>query len=42
MSGYSDEVFSGKEALPPDCFLQKPFDRATLLGRVRAALSAPS
>ena len=40
MSGYSDEVFSGKEELPAGHFLQKPFDRETLLDRVHAALAA--
>jgi two-component system cell cycle sensor histidine kinase/response regulator CckA len=38
MSGYSDDVFSGKEKLPAEHFLQKPFDRGTLLNRVRALL----
>jgi signal transduction histidine kinase len=41
MSGYSDEVASGREHIAPDVFLQKPFDRATLLGRVGAALASP-
>jgi signal transduction histidine kinase len=40
MSGYSDEVFSGKEKLPPELLLQKPFDREALLDRVRTALAA--
>jgi len=39
MSGFSEEVVSGKESIPPERFVQKPFDRATLLRRVRAALA---
>lgn len=38
MSGYNEEVASGKERIPPEQFLQKPFDRATLLRQVAAAL----
>ncbi len=40
MSGYSEAVVSGKEKLPPGCFVQKPFERGPLLERVRAALAA--
>jgi hypothetical protein len=39
MSGYSEEVVSGKERLPPELFLQKPFERGPLLERVRAILA---
>jgi signal transduction histidine kinase/CheY-like chemotaxis protein len=39
MSGYSDDVFSGKEELPSEHLLQKPFDRGTLLNRVNAVLA---
>ncbi|HEX7490013.1 MAG TPA: ATP-binding protein [Anaeromyxobacteraceae bacterium] len=39
MSGYSEEMASGKERLPEGQFLQKPFDRPTLLRRIRAALA---
>jgi DNA-binding response OmpR family regulator len=38
LSGYS-EVASGKAQVPPDLFLQKPFDREVLLERLRAVLS---
>jgi nitrogen-specific signal transduction histidine kinase/CheY-like chemotaxis protein len=38
MSGYSEEVVSGKERIPDDRFVQKPFDRRTLLERVAAAV----
>jgi PAS domain S-box-containing protein len=40
MSGYSEEVVSGKEHLRPEIFIPKPFDRGTLLGRVRTAIAA--
>ncbi|GEJ55771.1 ATP-binding protein [Anaeromyxobacter diazotrophicus] len=40
MSGYSEEVASGQEALPPERFLQKPFEREVLLERVHRALAA--
>jgi PAS domain S-box-containing protein len=40
MSGYSEEVASGREHVRPEAFVQKPFDRATLLGRVHAAIAA--
>ncbi|HEX7625205.1 MAG TPA: ATP-binding protein, partial [Anaeromyxobacteraceae bacterium] len=39
MSGYSEEMASGKERLPEGQFLQKPFDRPTLLRRIRTALA---
>ncbi|MFL5303163.1 MAG: ATP-binding protein [Anaeromyxobacteraceae bacterium] len=38
MSGYSEEVVSGRETISSEAFLQKPFDRAVLLDRVGAAL----
>jgi len=38
MSGYNEDIASGKEQLAPEAFLQKPFDRDSLLFRVRAAL----
>jgi signal transduction histidine kinase/FixJ family two-component response regulator len=38
MSGFNEEIASGQEHLSPEVFLQKPFDRETLLCRVRAAL----
>jgi PAS domain S-box-containing protein len=40
MSGYSEEVVSGKEHLRPEVFITKPFDRGTLLSRVRTAIAA--
>jgi len=40
MSGYSEEVVSGQETVPAESFLQKPFERAALLGSVRAALAS--
>jgi signal transduction histidine kinase/CheY-like chemotaxis protein len=39
MSGYNEEMASGKERIPAGQFLQKPFDRPTLLRRIRAALA---
>jgi signal transduction histidine kinase len=42
MSGYSEEVASGKERIRPELFLQKPFDRGTLLRRVRSVLAVGS
>jgi len=45
MSGFSEELASGREELPAASILQKPFDRATLLARLQAALqgaAAPS
>jgi signal transduction histidine kinase len=41
ISGYHEEVASGRAHLAPERFLPKPFDRETLLARVRAVLSAP-
>ncbi len=38
MSGYNEDIASGKEQLAPEAFLQKPFDRDSLLFRIRAAL----
>jgi two-component system cell cycle sensor histidine kinase/response regulator CckA len=35
MSGHSEEVASGKAQIPPELFLQKPFDREALLERIR-------
>jgi PAS domain S-box-containing protein len=40
MSGYSEDIASGKEHIPPAQFIPKPFDRATVLARVGAALAA--
>jgi DNA-binding response OmpR family regulator len=40
MSGYSEELASGRARIPPELFLEKPFDRGTLLKRVRATLTA--
>jgi DNA-binding response OmpR family regulator len=42
MSGYSEEIASGREAVPPQLLLLKPFEREALLARVHAALHAPS
>jgi two-component system cell cycle sensor histidine kinase/response regulator CckA len=39
MSGYSEEMASGKEHLGPEEFVQKPFERGALLGRLRAAIA---
>jgi signal transduction histidine kinase/CheY-like chemotaxis protein len=39
MTGYSEEIASGKESIPPGHLLQKPFGRTVLLDRVRAALA---
>jgi PAS domain S-box-containing protein len=40
MSGYSEEMVSGKEHLGPEVFIPKPFDCGTLLSRVRTAMAA--
>jgi signal transduction histidine kinase/ActR/RegA family two-component response regulator len=40
MSGYSEDVASGKERIAPELFMQKPFDRRTLLERVGATIAA--
>jgi signal transduction histidine kinase len=40
MSGYSEEIASGKEAIPPEQLLEEPFDRTVLLERVAAALAS--
>jgi DNA-binding response OmpR family regulator len=40
MSGYSEDVASGKERIAPELLMQKPFDRRTLLERVGATLAA--
>jgi signal transduction histidine kinase/ActR/RegA family two-component response regulator len=42
MSGYSEEIASGREAVPPQLLLLKPFEREALLARVHTALHAPS
>ena len=42
MSGYSEEIASGREAVPPQSLLLKPFEREALLARVHAALHAAS
>ncbi|HEX7487573.1 MAG TPA: ATP-binding protein, partial [Anaeromyxobacteraceae bacterium] len=42
MSGYSEEIASGREAVPPQLLLLKPFEREALLARVHAALHAVS
>ena len=42
MSGYSEQLISGAEALLPDgAFIPKPFTPAELVARVREILSAP-
>jgi two-component system response regulator RegX3 len=38
MSGYSEEVASGRTHVRPEVFIQKPFDHETVLGRVRTAI----
>jgi signal transduction histidine kinase/ActR/RegA family two-component response regulator len=38
MSGYSEDIASGKERIPAEWFVPKPFDRVTVLARVGAAL----
>jgi two-component system response regulator RegX3 len=40
MSGYSEELASGKEHVRPEGFIQKPFDHGALLDRMRAAIAA--
>jgi signal transduction histidine kinase/CheY-like chemotaxis protein len=39
ISGYSDEVASGKMTIPPLLLLQKPFDGRTLVDRIHAVMS---
>jgi len=38
MCGYSKELASSDDSIPPELFLQKPFDSETLLRRVHAAV----
>jgi signal transduction histidine kinase len=38
MSGYSEEIASGRERIPAEVFVQKPFDPPGLLQQVRAAI----